>query len=259
MATYFPASGDLSGRNPAATVTRVQGFNFTLSGASTGQTLLYNGSAWTNAANTSITGTSNQIIATAATGAITLSTPQDIATSSSPTFQEINISRALFSSGVQVGDKSTTAESSRAIAVGGGAYASGVSVAIGYGIVNDTTNTVLFGNDSNNYYRLSQSTTLAQKSSNNDTIETDLTQGIIVMFAPFDKSGPVVFAFINRRLRPESVISLTCAGSSRDNYPCMAAIGDVIEGGFNIIVHSLDPNGVTSAPPKIHFNIYYTN
>lgn len=35
---------------------------------------------------TSITGTANQIIASASTGAITLSTPQDIATSSTPTF-----------------------------------------------------------------------------------------------------------------------------------------------------------------------------
>lgn len=41
---------------------------------------------------TSITGTSNQVIASASTGAVTLSLPQDIATSSSPTFANLTIS-----------------------------------------------------------------------------------------------------------------------------------------------------------------------
>ncbi len=40
---------------------------------------------------TSITGTANQVIASASTGAITLSTPQDIGTSSTPTFASIII------------------------------------------------------------------------------------------------------------------------------------------------------------------------
>lgn len=51
--------------------------------------LTYNGNIITPSGAgpvTSITGTANQIIASAATGAVTLSAPQDIATSSSPTF-----------------------------------------------------------------------------------------------------------------------------------------------------------------------------
>lgn len=40
---------------------------------------------------TSITGTANQVIASASTGAVTLSTPQDIATTSTPTFAGANL------------------------------------------------------------------------------------------------------------------------------------------------------------------------
>jgi len=40
---------------------------------------------------TSITGTANQVIASSSTGSVTLSTPQDIATSSSPTFAGLTI------------------------------------------------------------------------------------------------------------------------------------------------------------------------
>ncbi len=43
---------------------------------------------------TSITGTSNQVVASASTGAVTLSLPQDIATSSSPQFTGINVGHA---------------------------------------------------------------------------------------------------------------------------------------------------------------------
>lgn len=53
--------------------------------------LLYNGNpiATTSGAVTSITGTTNQIIASSSTGAITLSAPQDIAPASSPTFNRV--------------------------------------------------------------------------------------------------------------------------------------------------------------------------
>lgn len=60
----------------------------------------YNGSAWAqvdfSAAGgggvTSITGTTNQVIASASTGAVTLSLPQSIATSSSVTFADVTVS-----------------------------------------------------------------------------------------------------------------------------------------------------------------------
>lgn len=44
---------------------------------------------------TSITGTANQIIASASTGAVTLSTPQDIATTSNPTFASLTLTNPL--------------------------------------------------------------------------------------------------------------------------------------------------------------------
>jgi len=43
---------------------------------------------------TSITGTANQVVASASTGAVTLSLPQDIATSSSPQFTGVNVGHA---------------------------------------------------------------------------------------------------------------------------------------------------------------------
>lgn len=55
--------------------------------------LTFNGSAITVGGVTSITGTANQIIASAPTGAVTLSTPQNIATTSTPTWagEEITV------------------------------------------------------------------------------------------------------------------------------------------------------------------------
>ncbi len=48
-----------------------------------------------NTGVTSLAGTTNQVIASASTGAITLSLPQDIATTSSPTFAGLTLSNAL--------------------------------------------------------------------------------------------------------------------------------------------------------------------
>lgn len=70
-----------------------------------GQVLKYNGTNWINDTDNSsvgggvlsITGTANQVIASAATGAVTLSLPQDIATTSSPTFNTVNATK--FNSG----------------------------------------------------------------------------------------------------------------------------------------------------------------
>jgi hypothetical protein len=53
---------------------------------------------------TSITGTTNQIIASASTGAVTLSTPQDIATTSSPTFNDLTLTNNLTLNNGQVGN-----------------------------------------------------------------------------------------------------------------------------------------------------------
>ena len=68
-------------------------FTLVNSAGSNGQVLTTNGAGvttWTTPSGlglvTSITGTANQIIASSPTGAVTLSTPQDIATTSNPTF-----------------------------------------------------------------------------------------------------------------------------------------------------------------------------
>jgi len=58
---------------------------------------------------TSITGTANQIIASASTGAVTLSTPQDIATTSSPTFADMTLTGDLAVNGGDITTTQTTA------------------------------------------------------------------------------------------------------------------------------------------------------
>jgi hypothetical protein len=65
----------------------------------TGNVLTSDGTTWTSVAPagggvTSITGTANQVIASASTGAVTLSTPQDLATSSDVQFDSLGIGTA---------------------------------------------------------------------------------------------------------------------------------------------------------------------
>lgn len=60
---------------------------------------------------TSITGTTNQVIASASTGAVTLSTPQSIAPASSPTFAGLTLSAPLTVPNGGTGDSSFTAYS----------------------------------------------------------------------------------------------------------------------------------------------------
>jgi len=63
----------------------------------------YNGSAWVGASLsgvTSITGTANQVIASAATGAVTLSLPQSIATSSAVQFGTLALGSAILTSAI---------------------------------------------------------------------------------------------------------------------------------------------------------------
>jgi hypothetical protein len=58
---------------------------------------------------TSITGTANQIIASSSTGAVTLSTPQDIATTSSPTFNNLTTTGDIAVNGGDITTTQTTA------------------------------------------------------------------------------------------------------------------------------------------------------
>jgi hypothetical protein len=91
-----------------------------------------------NAGVISLTGTANRVTVSAATGNVTLSGPQDIATSSSPTFASLTLTnRMLFSStGVQIGNGSTTAADVTGIALGGNASTTALgAVAIGDGVL----------------------------------------------------------------------------------------------------------------------------
>lgn len=82
------------------TVTRTDANTITITNADPG-----------SAGVTSITGTTNQIIASASTGAVTLSTPQDIATTSSPTFNDLTLTNNLTLNNGQVGNAVVSAYS----------------------------------------------------------------------------------------------------------------------------------------------------
>lgn len=89
-ATTLTANGVVLGNGTAALQTVV--------GTGAGQVLTWNGTTWTAAAAssgvTSITGTANQVIASASTGAVTLSLPQSIATTSGPQFGSLGVGTA---------------------------------------------------------------------------------------------------------------------------------------------------------------------
>jgi len=70
-----------------------------------GQLLIGNGTNYTLA---TLTGTANQVNVANAAGSITLSTPQDIAATSSPTFSSLNIINKATSASTGVGDGPTT-------------------------------------------------------------------------------------------------------------------------------------------------------
>ncbi len=86
--------------NGSVTNTDLQNSSITVtagSGLSGGGAVSLGGSvSLANAGVTSITGTANQVIASGATGAVTLSLPQDIETSSTPTFGALTLNNASF-------------------------------------------------------------------------------------------------------------------------------------------------------------------
>lgn len=114
----------------------------------------YNGTSWvgtTGSGVTSITGTANQVIASASTGAVTLSTPQDIATTSSVVFGSATLNKT--GTGPQIAATfnntdtgGTTSESRIVFAEGGNWYQglagkfNGASPYLGIS-VNTTSNT----------------------------------------------------------------------------------------------------------------------
>lgn len=91
---------------------------------------------------TGITGTANQIIATANTGNITLSTPQSIATTSSPTFSGLTITGLtgyLYGNGGNVVTTSTTIPNTSITGLGTMSTQNASSVTISGGTINGTT------------------------------------------------------------------------------------------------------------------------
>jgi hypothetical protein len=105
--------------------------------------------SWSAIVN-SITGTTNQVVASAATGSVTLSLPQDIATSSNVTFNSVTGSSQI-QAGVAGLDTSTTsfavrAQRSKTYTTGGGGviadfYSSDASnpIALRFGLIGDAT------------------------------------------------------------------------------------------------------------------------
>ena len=95
---------------------------------------------------TSITGTANQIIASSSTGAVTLSTPQDIATTSSPTFANMTLTGDLAVNGGDITTTATTFNLVNATAttvnLAGAATTIGIGAATGTVTVNNTTVTM---------------------------------------------------------------------------------------------------------------------
>jgi hypothetical protein len=99
---------------------------------------------------TSITGTANQIIASSSTGAVTLSTPQDIATTSSPTFANITTTGDIAVNG---GDITTTAATfnlinTTATTLNMGATATAVNIGAATGTVAINNPALSMGNGS---------------------------------------------------------------------------------------------------------------
>jgi hypothetical protein len=87
----------------------------------------------TNAGVTQATGTTNQVSVSASTGSVTWSLPQDIATTSSPTFNNETLTNTLlYTNGIEIGNGSTTSAVSSGAAVGKGAAANGTNaIALG--------------------------------------------------------------------------------------------------------------------------------
>lgn len=106
---------------------------------------------------TSITGTANQIIASASTGAVTLSTPQDIATTSSPSFLSLGLGSVSAPYGINTLTSPQTAASntfslnivkiappvSGPIATGSGSCTTGTHVGAVTGVTTEGTETLI--------------------------------------------------------------------------------------------------------------------
>lgn len=105
----------------------------------TSDNLLWNGHIISGSGTgpvTSVTGTTNQIIASSATGAVTLSTPQDIASVSSPTFTGLVLSSASTDS-TKINLVNTSSGGKNWAWVSGGS--SGSNVTTGAAVLIDTT------------------------------------------------------------------------------------------------------------------------
>jgi len=108
---------------------------------------------------TSITGTANQVIASASTGAVTLSTPQNIATTSSPTFASMTLSGDIAVNGGDITTTATTASVFNTTATTlniGGAASSIVNIGSSSSNVYAKGNTILGTDFSDDHYLYGQ-------------------------------------------------------------------------------------------------------
>jgi len=91
LSTNASATGNVTITNTGVT-SNVAGTGISVSGATGAVTI-------TNSGVTSITGTANQVVASASTGGVTLSLPQSIATTSTPTFGNLTINGTITATG----------------------------------------------------------------------------------------------------------------------------------------------------------------
>jgi hypothetical protein len=132
----FAFTGDSRIVNPGGGTTSPSGYNFWI--------VLFGTPA---SSVTSVTGTANQVNVSASTGAVTFSLPQDIASSSSPTFtNEILSNQLRFTNGIVIGDSSTATSVASGLAIGKAASANATNaIAIGEGTLSLVPNAVAIG------------------------------------------------------------------------------------------------------------------
>lgn len=141
-----PAAGTYTYALKTASIAATGNFNF---GETDGPVITaIELSGATTAGVTTLTGTANQVIASASTGAVTLSLPQSIATSSTPTFAEVTTTGAI---------RTATGGNDAAIYVGDDALITDVDTADSMGVQGQQTaanGAIVFGSGKDtNLYR----------------------------------------------------------------------------------------------------------
>ena len=202
----------------------------------------------------SITGTANQVIASASTGSVTLSLPQSIATSSTPTFGGLTLTGSLTGTNGFFKSSATASEPFRVKYSGNTnnmleifEYASGIRSEVSFrdGSGNAKTRFDTGGNNFINGGNLGVGTTTPSAKlvvSNNDALgyEIDPTaaSGTKIQTFAYNRSTAAFkdienYALSHKFLTGSSALALTLGSSQELITPSLAGSGDVITGANN--------------------------